>query len=130
LRDWLAGKTSLSEQADVLPFFRARPQMATIFGMFNGKIGWANRIGWEFDIYGDFRCDLAVGEWEKGAYCFVEFKNAQKDSVFKKQGSKATREWGPRFDHGYSQIIDWFDKLDGLSPSTDFLARFGRYDIT
>jgi hypothetical protein len=70
-----------------------------------------------------------VGEWERGAYCFVEFEDARKDSVFKKQGAKATREWGARFDHGYSQIIDWFHKLDGRSPGIDLLARFGLYEI-
>jgi hypothetical protein len=62
--------------------------------------------------------------------CFVEFEDAQPDSVFQQQGTKATREWGRRFDHGYSQIIDWAHKLDGRSPSTDLLARFGHHEIS
>jgi hypothetical protein len=129
-RLWLSGKNELSEDDDVLPFFRARPHLVTLFGMFQQGIAWANRISWEFDIFGDFACDVAVGEWEKGAYCFVEFEDARRDSVFRRQGAKATREWGRRFDHGYSQIIDWVHKLDGLVPGADILARFGRYDIS
>ncbi len=128
-RTCLGSKDELSEQNDILPFFRDRPQMAVLFGMFNRRIGLADRIAWEFDIFGDFACDLAVGEWDQGTYCLVEFEDAREDSVFKKKGQKATREWGPRFEHGWSQIIDWAHKLDTRSPSADLLARFGRYEI-
>src|SRR5262245_41387722 len=76
-RSWLAGKEELSERDDVLPFFRARPHLALLFAMFNPwRIARADRIAWEFDIFGDFTCDLAVGEWDRGAYCFVEFEDA------------------------------------------------------
>jgi antiviral defense system Shedu protein SduA len=37
---------------------------------------------------------------------------------------------GRRFDHGCSQIIDWAHKLDGRSPSTDVLGRFGQHEIS
>lgn len=128
-RALLAAKNELSESTDILPFFRARPQMAILFGMYNSPgIGWANRIAWEFDLFGDFACDLAVGEWERGAYCLVEFEDAREDSVFKREGKKATRAWGPKFEHGYSQILDWLHKLDGRSAA-DCLARFGRHAV-
>lgn len=128
-RTWLASKEDLSERGDVLPFFRRRPHMAALLAMFNQRLAWADRIGWEFDIFGDFACDLAVGEWARGAYCFVEFEDAREDSVFERQGKKATREWGRRLEHGYSQIIDWVHKLGDRSASADFLARFGRREI-
>jgi hypothetical protein len=128
-RGLLASKDELSESADVLPFFRARQHLALLFGKFNSRIAWADRIGWEFDIFGDFACDLVVGEWGRGEYCFVEFEDASGDSVFERRGKKATREWGRRFDHGYSQIIDWAHKLDDRSASADFLARFGVREI-
>jgi hypothetical protein len=69
------------------------------------------------------------GEWGRGEYCFIEFEDARAESVFEKQGTKATREWARRFDHGYSQIIDWAHKLDGRAFSVDCLARFGRPEI-
>jgi hypothetical protein len=128
-RSWLAGKEELSERDDVLPFFQERQQLTVLFGMFNSRIGWADRIAYEFDIFGDFASDLAVGEWARGAYCFIEFEDARSNSIFERQGKKATREWGRRFDHGFSQIIDWAHKLDGRSPSADLLARFGRFEI-
>jgi hypothetical protein len=129
-RAWLAANDELSERNDRLPFFRPRPQMAILFGMFNRHIELADRIAWEFDIFGDFACDLAVGEWGRRAYCLVEFEDARSDSIFARQGKKATREWGRRFEHGYSQIIDWAHKLDSRSPSADLLARFGHYEIS
>jgi hypothetical protein len=128
-RAWLASKDELSEKTEVLPFFRDRPHMAILFGMFNPRICWADRIGWEFDIFGDFACDLAVGERGRNAYCFVEFEDGMRGSVFEQEGKKATRKWGRRFDHGYSQVIDWFHKLDDRRSSADFVARFGSYEI-
>jgi hypothetical protein len=128
-RDLLTSKRELSESKDVLPFFRAREHLSLLFGQFNTRISWADRIGWEFDIFGDFACDLVVGEWDRGEYCFVEFEDASPESVFEQKGKKATREWARRFDHGYSQVIDWAYKLDDRSASADFLARFGVREI-
>jgi len=130
LRTLLATNADLSEKDDILPFFQARRQLCTLFGMFNPRIGWADRFAKEFDIFGDFACDVAVGDWARRAYCFVEFEDANQGSVFEKRGAKATREWGRRFDHGYSQIIDWMHKLGGREVSSDNLARFGSYAIT
>jgi hypothetical protein len=124
----LASRAELGEAADVLPFFRARPQLAVLLGMFNSRIAWADRIAYEFDVFGDFACDLAVGQWSTGAYCFIEFEDARPNSVFEQKGAKATREWGRRFDHGFSQVVDWCYKLDRTSGA-DLVGRFGRPEI-
>jgi hypothetical protein len=128
-QSWLAGQEELSEQKDVRPFFQERQHLAVLFGMFNPRIGWADRLAWEFDIFGDFACDLAVGKWARGAYCVVEFEDARPDSIFERQGKKATRQCGRRFEHGQSQLIDWAHKLEDRSRSADLLARFGRWEI-
>lgn len=130
LEKLLASKDELSERGDVLPFFRQREQLAVLMGMFNSRIAWVDRVAWEFDIFGDFACDLAVGEKDRGAYCLIEFEDAANNSVFQKQGVKVTREWGRRFDHGYSQAIDWVHKLDDLKRSNSILARFDQHEIT
>jgi hypothetical protein len=127
---FLAGKDELSERDDVLPFFQEHEQLAVLMGMFNSRIAWVDRNAWEFDIFGDFACDLAVGEKERGAYCLIEFEDAASQSVFQRQGAKATREWGRRFDRGYSQTIDWAHKLDDLRGTSSLLARFDRQEIT
>jgi hypothetical protein len=130
LKNLLASKAALSEKNDILPLFQSKRQLATLFGMFNSRIGWADRFAKEFNIFGDFSCDLAVGDWDRGAFCFIEFEDAREGSVFEKKGDKATREWGKRFEHGYSQIIDWLHKLATREVSIDNLARFGRHEIT
>ena len=130
LKALLAAKEALSEKHDILPFFQSKRQLATLFGMFNSRIGWADRFAKEFNIFGDFSCDLAVGDWARGAYCFIEFEDARVASVFEKKGEKATKEWGRRFEHGYSQIIDWLHKLAGREVSLDNLARSGKHEIT
>ncbi len=127
---FLKSKEELSERADVLPFFQKREQLAFLMGIFNPRIAWVDRIAWEFDIFGDFACDLAIGEKERGAYCLIEFEDAVSNSVFQKQGDKATREWGKRFDHGYSQAIDWAHKLDDMKQTNAILARFNRPEIS
>jgi hypothetical protein len=114
----------------VLPFFQAREQLAILMGMFNPRISWVDRIAWEFDIFGDFACDLAIGEKDRGAYCLIEFEDATSNSIFQKQGEKATREWGKRFDHGYSQTIGWAHKLDDLKRTNALFARFEQGEIS
>src|SRR5260370_3820620 len=126
----LTRKDKLSEQHDVVPFLKKYEQLAVLMGMFNSRISWVDRIAWEFDIFGDFACDLAVGEKDRGAYCLIEFEDAASNSVFQKQGEKATREWGKRFDHGYSQAIDWAHKLDDLRRTKSVLARFDQLEVT
>ena len=51
---------------------------------------------------------------EEGTYCFVEFEDGGEDGVFSRSGEKATREWSRRFEHGFSQLVDWFYLLDDM----------------
>jgi hypothetical protein len=127
-RNLLASKAELAESADILPFFRQRPHLSVLLGMYNARIGWADRLAYEFDIFGDFACDLAIGEWGTGSYCFIEFEDAYANSIFEKQGKKAARAWARRFDQGFSQIVDWLHKLDDRA-GYDFVSRFGRHTI-
>ena len=70
-----------------------------------------DRIAFEFDVFGDHKADLAVGDSRRHQYCFIEFEDAAETSVLKK-ASKVTPEWSPRSDHGTNQIIDWIYWLD------------------
>ena len=88
-----------------------------------------DRLAWEFDLFGDFACDLAIGEWFTKRYCFIEFEDADTNSIFVQQARKATREWSPRIDHATSQIIDWFYKLHDRRNSDDCEQRFGKRAI-
>ena len=71
-------------------------------------------LAYEYPLFGDFRCDLAVADSVTRACTFVEFEDAGPRSLFVQHGDKATREWSPRFDHGYSQVVNWFYKLQDM----------------
>jgi Domain of unknown function (DUF4263) len=87
-----------------------------------------DKIAFEFDVFGDFRCDLVIGNSQTQNYCFVEFEDASEKSVFVKKSAKFQSEFAPRFEHGYSQIADWFYKMHH-SSATHLEERFGNHHI-
>jgi hypothetical protein len=107
-------------------FFESRLHLRALIGRYNSALILPDRLAWQYPIFGDFRCDFAIGDWTRKAYTFVEFEDARPNSVFVKQGKKATRAWSARFDSGYSQIIDWFCKLHMMTDTPDMEARFGK----
>ena len=125
LRDWLARKTDLKERKDVLPFFKARKQLSAFIGSYHPDIERNDLVAHEFPLFGDFTCDLVVGDSQKKAYVFVEFEDALPDSIFIKRGTKTTPEWSPRFEHGFGQIVDWFFKLHDEGNTIGFENKFG-----
>jgi hypothetical protein len=115
---------TLREREDVLRFFRDHRHVAALAGHLMPTIFHVDRLAYEFDFFGDYAADLAVGDSKRGAYCFIEFENAAPDSIFVKAGKKSGLEWARRFDNGYSQIIDWFWKLHDRVKSETARARF------
>src|SRR5262245_21901385 len=110
-------------------FFEPRLHLRALIGRYNHEVESTDRLAWQYPIFGDFRCDFAIGDWTRKAYTFVEYEDARPNSLFVKQGEKATRAWSPRFDSGYSQIIDWFYKLQVMTDTPDMEARFGKRSI-
>jgi len=121
----LEGQAELSERRDVLGFFRSRKHLSAFIGSYFTYLENPDRIAFEYDIFGDFKADLAVGDSESGQYCFVEFEDATADSIFVSKRGRATPEWSERFEHGFSQVLDWFWKLDDMEGTTEFNSRFG-----
>jgi Shedu protein SduA, C-terminal len=68
---------------------------------------------------------VAVGDSQSHQYCFIEFEDATRDSIFKKKGKKATLDWSDRFEHGCSQIIDWLLWLENQKNTNSYLQLFG-----
>jgi Domain of unknown function (DUF4263) len=110
-------------------FFETRLQLRALVGLYNPVLLDPDRLAWQYPIFGDFRCDFAIGDWQRKAYTFVEYEDARPNSLFVKQGDKMTREWSPRFESGFSQIIDWFYKLQVMTDTPDMEARFGKRSI-
>lgn len=89
------------------------------------EINRPDKFAFEYDLFGDFSSDFAVGDFQRQAYCFMELEDAKANSIFKKVSGRSTTDWSTRFDHGYSQIIDWFYKLDDMEKTNEFEDRFG-----
>lgn len=121
----LTSKPVLSEQKDVLPFFKKRQDLSLLICSYIPKIKTPDRIAHEYEIYGDFVADLIVGDSSVHHYLLVEFENGAADSVFKQKGTKATPDWAPRFEGAYSQLVDWLWKLEDMRSTADFVNTFG-----
>ncbi len=117
-------RPTLAERRDILPFFRARRQLSAVLGSYHPDLVTYDRLAFELRLFGAFTTDIVVGDWEKKAFCFVEFEDARPDSVFVR-GHRETSEWARRFEHGFGQIVDWFWKLDDLRGITSLAEMFG-----
>jgi hypothetical protein len=123
-------KPSLGEKNDILPFFNARPHICAFMGTYNLNIVDYKKISYccEFDIFGDHTADLAVGDTSNHEYCFIEFEDATETSVFKKT-RKQTPEWSARFEHGFSQLVDWILWIENNKGNAAFVNRFNSHTI-
>lgn len=124
----LSSKTDLSESNDLLPFFKKNKHLIALLGTSNPAITNIDRVAYEFDLFGDFVCDFTVGDSNNLAYCFIEFEDATKYSVFC-PSQRPSSEWGRRFEKGFSQIVDWGLQLDQCKVLNTFRNRFGSNTI-
>lgn len=125
-RTLLNSRSDLLENDDIRPFFEHNTQIAAFIGSYVSNIVNFDLVADQLSIFGDFTCDLAIGDSETKTFCLVEFEDATPTSIFRRNGKKATREWAPRFEHGFSQLVDWFYKLDDVKRTTQFETLFGR----
>ena len=118
-------KPSLREVQDILPFFKGHPHLCAFMCTYNPNIvNYKNiSLACEFDIFGDHVADLVVGDTTNHEYCFIEFEDASEASVFKKT-PKATPEWSVRFEHGFSQLVDWILWIGNNKGNAAFENRF------
>ena len=125
----LINNNTLEENKQILPFFRQHPQLVAQTGTLATKINSADSIAYEFDLF-DYRCDAVVGDLDSKHFCFIEFEDANNDSIFKSKQGKFKKEFAPRFEHGYSQIIDWLQELyHQRGNATKMIERFGHFQI-
>ncbi|SIO66670.1 protein of unknown function [Singulisphaera sp. GP187] len=121
----LALKVDLSEMDDIQPLFKASRHLSAFLGTFAPDIGPATELAYEFPFFGDYRADLLVGSKSAAHFCVVEFEDGRPDSIFKKQPNRPNPEWSARFEHGFSQLTDWFFNLDDYKKSHGFTKTFG-----
>ena len=127
--EFLAANRTFGEQELLRPFMTARRQLCAQIGDVSKEITKPDRLAFEYDLFGDFAADLVVGDSQEGAYTFVEFEDARPNSLFVQKSSRYKSEFAPRFERGYSQLVDWFYKLDSMQGTLDMEERFGRREI-
>ena len=121
-QSFLGSRTTLKERDEISPFFKARDHLSAFLEVYNYRTVKFDRIGHEYPRFGDFECDLVVGDWSRRSYVFVEFEDAAPESIFVKK-ARNTPSWSPRFEHGFSQIVDWFYKFATQRHLPDFEER-------
>lgn len=127
LRKLLATNRELQERKQILPFFKERLHLSAFLGSYHPEIVRYDLVAHELPLFGDFVADLVVGDSKSSAFAFVEFEDASLDSIFVKK--KATPDRSPRFEHGFSQLVDWFFKLHEQGQTVDFEHKFGSRTI-
>jgi hypothetical protein len=123
LRQLLGSAATLKERSEILPFLQQHVHLSSFIGSYDSDVTLFDLYAHEYPLFGDFTCDLVVGDSQARRYVFVEFEDAAPQSLFVPK--KATPEWAPRFEHGYSQILDWFWKLHDMEKTHDYADRFG-----
>ncbi len=121
----LKSKTELSESSHIQPFFENSKQLSAYMGTFSPNIGPATDLAFQYPFFGDFKADLLLGNKKTGEFCVVEFEDGRQDSIFKKQPKRGNPEWSSRFEHGLSQLTDWFYNLDDFKGTKNFARTFG-----
>jgi hypothetical protein len=128
-RDLLASKSVLKERKDILPFFKKRKHLSAYLGCHHPEIVRFDLVAHEFPLFGDFTCDLVAGDSKNHAFTFIEFEDARPDGIFARKRGKTTPVWSPRFEQGFSQLVDWFYKLHDEGNTAAFEDRFGARTI-
>lgn len=102
LERFLSEEKHRTERADILPFFKARPNLSAALGLTNSAIEAPDRVAFELDLFGDFVCDVANGDSSTNAFTLIEFEDAQEQSIFRKlDHGKSMKRWSPRFERGF-----------------------------
>lgn len=127
--DLLRCREHLKENEHIVPFFESHKHLSAFLGSHIPYVASFDRLAYQYSLFGDFTCDLVVGDSTQGCYCFVEFEDASPTSIFRSVPNRATPEWSPRFERGFSQIVDWFWKLDDMKNTLDYRNRFEKDDI-
>lgn len=118
------------EEKQLLDFFEKRIQLILLMGRLIGVGGVANYNS-EIPIIGKYRADFVVSNKNNSELAFIEFENATNGSIFTRRINKKTHTypWSIRFEHGYSQVIDWYHHLRENEGTNNMLSEFGHSKI-
>jgi hypothetical protein len=114
-----------AERAQFLPFFRSHDQLCAFLGTLYDEVSSGTHVKAEFQLWGDFVCDLVAGNVADGAFVLIEFEDAAATSLFRSKPNRRNNIWGQRVDEAVSQVMDWLFRIDSEGPSDQMLRDFG-----
>ena len=123
-QELLEANTTLQEQDDLLPFFRARPQLTAWLGTVNPDLVRPDSVAYEYEIFGRYQADILVGDTTQGRFTLVELEDASRASVFKDR-ERTSSYWSRRFLTGFSQLVDWLFELRTQATDLSLQEEFG-----
>jgi len=125
LKTLLEANDSIKESV-LLTFFKRCPELLCIIGEINLRVPKSDLYASELNIFGYFRADFVVGNFNKGRYLLIELESAD-DNIFYKRAQKSKREWHRVFSVGYNQLFDWFWLLEDFEHTKDFQNTFPNF---
>jgi antiviral defense system Shedu protein SduA len=120
----------VGERAQFLPFFAQHPQLCGFLATMNDSVRAGTQVKSELSLWGDFTCDLVVGNLDDAAFVFIEFESAAQRTLFQSRPGRKNSHWGLRVEHGVSQVIDWLFRINTEGPSDRMERDFGARHIT
>lgn len=134
LASFLADNPELNEAkaGGLQEFFDARLDLLLLLGDSFGPGFTPAKHKKEFSIFNEFRADYALADDGMSKFLFIEFEDAKSESIFVKKGRSTTNisyEWSPRFEHGFSQVLDWHFRIDDYRRTSKMKEHFGRQDV-
>ena len=112
------------ERAQFLPFFRNHEQLCAFLGTLYDEVSSGTHVKAEFPLWGDFVCDLIVGNVSDGAFVLIEFEDAATTSLFRPKANRRNNIWGQRAEQAVSQVTDWLFRIGSEGPSDQMLRDF------
>ncbi|MFL5111534.1 MAG: Shedu anti-phage system protein SduA domain-containing protein [Microvirga sp.] len=125
LEQYLSTGAPLKEREHVAPFFKKRAQLAAALGFACNEVQYVDRFAIELGLFGDFACDVASGDSDANAFTLVEFESAEPYTIFARAKPGSVRSWAPRFEHGFSQLVDWVWRLQSEGSGEPLRRIFG-----
>lgn len=128
-RIFLQDNDEIDETGDdgLQKFFSKRPNLLLLAGdTFVPSMTPGLYLGEPF-LLGEFRADFLVADDARANFLFIEFEDAKRDSIFSVKGKgKTTKafEWSKRFEHGFSQIVDWQFRIFDYSRTSKIEEHF------
>ena len=113
-------------------FFGTRLNLLLLMGSVYGPAMWPTHYQKELVLLNEFRADYVVCDATMRKFLFIEFEPAKENSIFETKANGRTGtsyEWSPRFEHGFSQIVDWQFRIDDYRRSSRLMEHFGSDDI-